>query len=47
MRIVHIMNDITDLGNGIVNTAVDLAIEQARQGHIVAIVSAGGDTNRC
>jgi glycosyltransferase involved in cell wall biosynthesis len=42
MRIVHIMNDITDLGNGIVNTAVDLAIEQARQGHIVAIVSAGG-----
>jgi glycosyltransferase involved in cell wall biosynthesis len=42
MRILHIMNDVTDLGNGIVNTAVDLAIEQARQGHIVAIASAGG-----
>ena len=42
MRILHIMNDITDRGNGIVNTAVDLAIEQARQGHTVAITSAGG-----
>jgi glycosyltransferase involved in cell wall biosynthesis len=42
MRILHIMNDVTDRGNGIVNTAVDLAIEQARQGHIVAITSAGG-----
>jgi glycosyltransferase involved in cell wall biosynthesis len=42
MRILHIMNDVTDRGNGIVNTAVDLAIEQVRQGHVVAIVSAGG-----
>jgi len=42
MRILHIMNDITDRGNGIVNTAVDLAIEQARQAHTVAITSAGG-----
>jgi glycosyltransferase involved in cell wall biosynthesis len=42
MRILHIMNDVTDRGNGIVNTAVDLAIEQARQGHTVAIASAGG-----
>jgi glycosyltransferase involved in cell wall biosynthesis len=42
MRILHIMNDITDRGNGIVNTAVDLAIEQACQGHVVAIASAGG-----
>jgi len=42
MRILHIMNDVTDQGNGIVNTAVDLAIEQARQGHVVAIASAGG-----
>jgi glycosyltransferase involved in cell wall biosynthesis len=42
MRILHIMNDVTDRGNGIVNTAVDLAIEQARQGHEVAIASAGG-----
>jgi len=39
---LHILNDVTDRGNGIVNTAVDLAIEQARQGSIVAVASAGG-----
>jgi glycosyltransferase involved in cell wall biosynthesis len=42
MRILHILNDVTDRGNGIVNTAVDLAIEQARQGCEVAVASAGG-----
>jgi glycosyltransferase involved in cell wall biosynthesis len=42
MRILHILNDVTDRGNGIVNAAVDLAIEQARQGDEVALVSAGG-----
>ena len=42
MRILHVMNDVTDRGNGIVNTAIDLAIEQVRQGHTVAIASAGG-----
>lgn len=42
MRILHILNDVTDRGNGIVNTAVDLAIEQVRQGHVVSIASAGG-----
>jgi glycosyltransferase involved in cell wall biosynthesis len=42
MRVLHILNDVTDLGNGIVNTAVDLALEQAREGMVVAIVSAGG-----
>jgi glycosyltransferase involved in cell wall biosynthesis len=42
MRILHIMNDVADRGNGIVNTAADLAIEQVRQGHVVAIASAGG-----
>jgi glycosyltransferase involved in cell wall biosynthesis len=42
MRILHILNDVTDRGNGIVNTAVDLAIEQVRQGHAVAVASAGG-----
>jgi glycosyltransferase involved in cell wall biosynthesis len=42
MRILHVLNDITDRGNGIVNTAVDIAIEQARLGHTVAVVSAGG-----
>jgi glycosyltransferase involved in cell wall biosynthesis len=42
MRILHILNDVTDRGNGIVNTAVDLAIEQARQGKSVAVASGGG-----
>jgi glycosyltransferase involved in cell wall biosynthesis len=42
MRILHILNDVTDRGNGIVNTAVDLAIEQTRQGFVVALASAGG-----
>lgn len=42
MRILHILNDLTDRGNGIVNTAVDLAVEQALKGHSVVVVSAGG-----
>jgi glycosyltransferase involved in cell wall biosynthesis len=42
MRVLHILNDVTDRGNGIVNAAVDLAVEQARQGYSVAVVSAGG-----
>lgn len=42
MRVLHILNDVTDLGNGIVNTAVDLALEQKRQGLVVAVASAGG-----
>jgi glycosyltransferase involved in cell wall biosynthesis len=42
MRVLHILNDVTDRGNGIVNAAVDLAMEQARQGLEVAVASAGG-----
>jgi glycosyltransferase involved in cell wall biosynthesis len=42
VRVVHILNDVTDRGNGIVNAAVDLALAQARQGVEVAVVSAGG-----
>ena len=42
MRILHILNDVNDCGNGIVNTAVDLAMEQVRQGLDVAVISAGG-----
>jgi glycosyltransferase involved in cell wall biosynthesis len=42
MRVLHLVNDVTDRGNGIVNAAVDLAMEQARQGFDVAMVSAGG-----
>jgi glycosyltransferase involved in cell wall biosynthesis len=42
MRILHILNEIPDVGNGIVNAAIDLAAGQAEQGHEVAIASAGG-----
>ncbi len=42
LRILHLVNDVQQFGNGIVNAAVDLAIEQARNGHAVALASAGG-----
>ncbi len=43
MRILHILNDVCKLGNGIINVAVDLACVQVEAGHCVAIASAGGD----
>jgi glycosyltransferase involved in cell wall biosynthesis len=42
MRIFHILSEIPDVGNGIVNAAIDLAAGQAEQGHTVVIASAGG-----
>ena len=42
MKVLHLLNDVTDRGNGIVNTAVDLALEQSREGMTVAVLSAGG-----
>ncbi|GEE00348.1 glycosyl transferase [Gordonia spumicola] len=43
MRIVHLVNDLADAGNGIINVAVDLACEQARTGHDVTVMSRGGE----
>ncbi|MBD2774465.1 glycosyltransferase family 4 protein [Iningainema tapete] len=43
MRILHLTNHIQEIGNGIVNVAVDLACLQAKDGHDVAIASAGGE----
>jgi glycosyltransferase involved in cell wall biosynthesis len=43
MRIIHILNHIQEVGNGIVNVAVDLACIQAKNGHHVSVVSAGGE----
>jgi glycosyltransferase involved in cell wall biosynthesis len=43
MRVLHILNDLSDKGNGIVNVTVDLACEQAAQGHDVAVAAAGGE----
>ncbi|GAB1544289.1 glycosyltransferase [Scytonema sp. NUACC21] len=43
MRILHLTNHVQKIGNGIVNVAVDLACLQAKQGHDVAVASAGGE----
>lgn len=43
MRILHILNDVQEIGNGIVNVAIDLACLQAKAGYEVAIASAGGE----
>ncbi|NJM70301.1 MAG: glycosyltransferase family 4 protein [Scytonema sp. RU_4_4] len=43
MRILHILNHVQEVGNGIVNVAVDLACLQAENGHNVSVVSAGGE----
>ncbi|MGY2051387.1 glycosyltransferase family 4 protein [Methylobacterium sp. JK268] len=42
MRILHLANHCDDVGNGIMNVAVDLACCQAAAGHTVALASGGG-----
>lgn len=42
MRILHVANHVEEIGNGIVNVAVDVACMQASLGHEVAVASAGG-----
>ncbi len=43
LRILHLLNTVRETGNGIINTAMDLAWGQARLGHVVHIASAGGE----
>ncbi len=43
MRIIHILNHVQEIGNGIVNVAVDLACLQSQSGEDVAVISAGGE----
>jgi glycosyltransferase involved in cell wall biosynthesis len=43
MRILHITNSLSGRGNGIVNLALDIAIEQRAAGHQVAFASGPGD----
>ncbi len=43
LHILHLINHVKNVGNGIVNVAVDLAIEQRRSGHDVTVASAGGE----
>ena len=42
MRIIHLLNEADNVGNGIVNVAVDLACVQRRQGNEVIVASSGG-----
>ncbi|MDQ2768064.1 MAG: glycosyltransferase family 4 protein [Gemmatimonadota bacterium] len=39
LRIVHLLNELAQLGNGIVNVAIDLAVDQARAGHDVTVAA--------
>jgi glycosyltransferase involved in cell wall biosynthesis len=41
-RVLHLANSLSNRGNGILNVAVDLAIEQAQRGNVVAFASGGG-----
>jgi glycosyltransferase involved in cell wall biosynthesis len=43
MRILHLLNDCQEIGNGIINAAIDLACKQAEAGFEVAVVSSGGE----
>lgn len=43
LRVLHLLNTVRESGNGIINTAVDLAWGQARLGHRVHVASAGGE----
>src|SRR5258705_9339053 len=42
MKILHLANHCDEVGNGIMNVAVDIACLQAELGHEVAFASAGG-----
>ncbi|AFD27136.1 glycosyltransferase family 4 protein [Deinococcus gobiensis] len=43
MKILHVLNEFREIGNGIVNVATDLACFQARAGHQVLVASSGGE----
>ena len=42
MRVLHVVNSMANVGNGIVNATVDLACTQSRAGHEVVVASSGG-----
>lgn len=43
LKVLHVLNTVRELGNGIINTAMDLAWGQAQLGHEVSVASAGGE----
>jgi len=42
LRIVHLLNELAQRGNGIVNVAIDLAVDQSRAGHDVTVAAPAG-----
>ncbi|MEO6211772.1 MAG: glycosyltransferase, partial [Gemmatimonadaceae bacterium] len=42
LRVVHLLNELAQLGNGIVNVAIDTAIEHARAGHDITVAAPDG-----
>jgi glycosyltransferase involved in cell wall biosynthesis len=43
LRVLHVLNTVRETGNGIINTAMDLAWGEAMRGHSVAVASFGGE----
>lgn len=43
MRILHVLNHVQKIGNGIVNVTIDLACLQAKSGYFVGVASLGGE----
>ena len=43
MRILHLVSDLRDSGNGIVNAAIDVATYQSALGHQVAVAAGNGE----
>ena len=41
LRILHILNTVRETGNGIINTAMDLAWGEAKRGHTVGAQEVG------
>lgn len=42
LRILHLVNEVVDTGNGIVNVTVDLAVQASRNDNVVSVASKGG-----
>lgn len=43
MRLIHILNHIRNCGNGVTNSVIELACQQAQSGLSVGIISGGGE----
>ena len=43
MRVTHVLNHIRNCGNGVTNSVIELACQQAQEGLSVSVISAGGE----